>query len=180
MSLSNESWLNSQIVHDIITREGGFVDHSADRGGPTNYGITQKTLDEWRSREGFGGPGNVRLLTLDDATMLYLKMYVVGPGYDKIVNYSLRSLVVDTAVNNGRGRATLWLQRAARVVEDGKLGPVTLARVNNGSPDIYNRLCAIRMKAYGAIVSQKHSQVVFIAGWLNRLAEFVSKGYWHA
>ena len=36
------------LISDIIRREGGYVNHPDDRGGPTNYGITQATLSEWR------------------------------------------------------------------------------------------------------------------------------------
>ena len=30
-----------QLVDGLIAREGGFVDHPADRGGATNWGITE-------------------------------------------------------------------------------------------------------------------------------------------
>ena len=33
-----------KILNDIIEREGGFVNHPADKGGPTKYGITTPTL----------------------------------------------------------------------------------------------------------------------------------------
>ena len=29
------------LIDDLIAREGGFVDHPADKGGPTRWGITQ-------------------------------------------------------------------------------------------------------------------------------------------
>jgi len=29
------------LIDDLIAREGGFVDHPADKGGPTHWGITQ-------------------------------------------------------------------------------------------------------------------------------------------
>jgi lysozyme family protein len=168
------------IAARILDREGDYVDRAEDRGGPTNFGITIKTLSEIR-----GTPQtatNVKQLTKLEAKNIYLTRYIMP--FEKIADDNLFDLVVDTAVNNGRGRAALWLQRAAGVMEDGIIGPVTLARVNglfgrwvNDHPVVYYKLCAVRMKAYGALISQQHSQATFAAGWMNRLAEFVGREY---
>ena len=32
----------------VLRWEGGYVDHPADPGGATNYGVTQRTYDAWR------------------------------------------------------------------------------------------------------------------------------------
>ncbi len=36
----------------IMRWEGGYVDHPDDPGGRTNKGVTQKTYDAWRARQG--------------------------------------------------------------------------------------------------------------------------------
>ena len=35
----------------IMRREGGYVDNPKDPGGRTNFGITQKTLDDWHAEQ---------------------------------------------------------------------------------------------------------------------------------
>ena len=45
-----------EFIDDVIAREGGYVDHPADRGGPTRWGITEAVarrsgyLDDMRWR----------------------------------------------------------------------------------------------------------------------------------
>ena len=39
------------IIKEIIRREGGYVNHPNDRGGPTKYGVTHKTLSRYLKRE---------------------------------------------------------------------------------------------------------------------------------
>ena len=41
-----------QLIDGLIAREGGFVDHPADRGGATNWGIT----DAVARAHGYTGP----------------------------------------------------------------------------------------------------------------------------
>jgi len=158
------------VVDNIIRREGGYTNHPNDPGGPTNYGITLADLSEVR-----GAPqtaANVKALTRDEASMIYLNRYIVGPGFDRL-DSPLFELVVDTAVNNGRGRAILWLQRACGAVEDGILGPKTVRAAADGGQHTYDALLKLRLKAYGALVSQNSSLSVFIAGWINRVCEFM-------
>jgi hypothetical protein len=66
-----------EMIDDILAREGGFVNHPADRGGPTNFGVTQATLASWRGRE--ATIDDVRSLTIDEARDIYRTKYYVGP-----------------------------------------------------------------------------------------------------
>ena len=39
-----------QIIEDHSAKEGGYVDHPSDKGGPTRWGITQTTARAWLHR----------------------------------------------------------------------------------------------------------------------------------
>jgi lysozyme family protein len=53
----------------VLKHEGGFVDHPADPGGATNFGITHKTLGAWR-REPADAKA-VKALTRKEAGEIY-------------------------------------------------------------------------------------------------------------
>lgn len=162
----------NDIIDGILLREGGFVDHEADRGGPTKYGITQATLTDWRGRK--VSVDDVRSLTEREARDMYRETYIVRPGFLSIQSEAVRVLVVDCAVNHGVLRAVKMLQHAAHVFTDGILGPNTIAAVNRMTPTaLYRRLCAARVRLYGEIITKNPSQAVFAAGWANRAAEFI-------
>lgn len=162
----------NEIIDRILIREGGYVDHPADRGGPTNHGITQETLSNWRKRP--ASVDDVRNLSRPEAKQIYQRRYVEDPGYLSIQSDPVRALTIDCAVNHGPERATKLLQLAAHVFPDGKFGPLTQAAVNRMTPTaLYRRLCAQRARFYGEIITRNPSQAVFAAGWMNRLAEFI-------
>jgi lysozyme family protein len=160
------------LLDDILRREGGFVDHPADRGGPTNFGITQATLAVWRERA--VSAEEVRTLSADEARAIYRELYLRGPGFDRIECDALRALLLDCAVNHGTGRAARWLQQAAGVTVDGRVGPVTLAAVNRqDGAQLYRAVLAERCRFYGRLITRDPSQAVFAAGWASRVAEFI-------
>lgn len=162
----------NDIIDGILEREGGFVDHLADLGGATKYGITRATLTDWRGRP--VSVDDVRNLTEDEARQIYREQYIVRPGFLSIQNEAVRALVVDCAVNHGVLRAVKMLQHSAHVFTDGILGPNTIAAVNRMTPAaLYRRLCAARVKLYGEIITKNPSQAAFAAGWANRIAAFI-------
>lgn len=166
--------MSSEIIEGILRREGGFVDHSADKGGPTNHGVTQATLAKWR-----GKPvtvDDVKALTEAEAREIYREQYITRPGFLGIENEAVRALAIDCAVNHGVKRAVQLLQEAARVFTDGIFGPNTRDAVNRMTAGVlYRRLCAARVRLYGQIVTKNPTQAVFAAGWANRVAEFIEE-----
>lgn len=100
----------------LLKHEGGFVNHPRDPGGATKFGISKKAHPDV----------DVSSLTLDDAKAIYWREYWQRLRCDELPP-GLALLVFDAGVNNGVGRAARWLQEAAGVVQDGRVGPITVA-----------------------------------------------------
>jgi lysozyme family protein len=164
----------NDVIDGILVREGGYVDHPADKGGSTKYGITQATLADWRGKQ--ATVEDVKALTETEAREIYREQYITRPGFLSIENEAVRTLAIDCAVNHGVKPAVKLLQEAARVFTDGILGPNTLAAVNRMTAAVlYRRLCAARVRLYGQIITKNPTQAVFAAGWANRIADFIQE-----
>jgi lysozyme family protein len=144
---------DDEILDDIIRREGGFVNHPADSGGPTNFGITQATLAAFRKQPVTAA--DVEALTVDEAKEIYRAKYLM-PFQNE--DEGLRPQLVDIAVNSG----VLAAQRL-----------LVAARANHGTRPVGVQLTIERLKFYADIVRRRPSQSVFIAGWVNRAVEFL-------
>jgi lysozyme family protein len=144
--------LDESILAGILRREGGFVNHPSDRGGPTNYGITQATLQAWRGRA--VSEEDVRALSVEEASDIYRARYL-APFTD--VAEALRAQVVDIAVNSGVGRARALLSAAQQ---------------QNQRP-VAVQLVIERLRFYARLVEKRPSQAVFLPGWINRAVEFL-------
>lgn len=167
---------DDDIITEVLAREGGakFTNNPADRGGPTKFGITLAALASWR-----GLPlanvtaADVETMGEDEARLIYRARYIKGPGFDAIESPELRSVVVDCGVNHGPKNAIRMLQRALGAVEDdGWLGDLTLHVANESNGRVTAlRVCAERARFFGRLISADHSQAIFAAGWMNRVAD---------
>ena len=109
-----------RIIDEVIRKEGGYVDNPNDRGGKTNWGITEAV-----ARANFY-KGDMRDLPRDVAFGIYWKQYVLAPRFDKIAALSqmVAAECVDTGVNMGVMWGGLFLQQALNAFnEQGKLWP---------------------------------------------------------
>lgn len=166
----------SKVIDDLIRREGDkYTNRPSDRGGPTRYGITQKTLSEHRGYP--VTPAEVAALTEDEARVIYNLHYVKIPKFDQLLSSSLSELMIDSGVQHGTRRVTRWLQAAAGLPQgqrDGKIGPITLKAVQRtGEYKVFRLVLARRCRFYGQIIEADHTQAEYAAGWANRLAEFI-------
>jgi lysozyme family protein len=153
----------SALAH-VLRFEGGYSDHPSDPGGATNRGITKAVLESFRGRP--VTKAEVRALARDEAADIYRRNYWFAAACDRLPD-GLDLAVFDCAVNQGVGRAARYLQKAAGVTADGRVGPKTLAAVNTASPgELLSEFMALRMQGYGLL--QKLFKV-FGLGWSRRL-----------
>lgn len=162
------------IITDVLKAEGWdhYTDHPADKGGPTKWGITLAAWQDACGDSSLSG-ADVRKITEDEARAFYRSRYVLEPKFDRVPTLVM-PLLVDCGVNHGTARAAKWFQKAVGAVEDGIIGPNTLAAAAEiPATSIYLNILAYRIRFYGAIVTRDPSQAVFASGWNNRAAKFI-------
>lgn len=165
------------LISRLIEREGGYVNHASDRGGPTNWGITQATLAAWRCQP--VTEFQVRSLSRDEARIIYRDIYFDRPGFGGIADPELQELVFDFAVNSGPSAAARALQTALRdmglykAAIDGSFGPISQAALKacTNIPELYYRTKCERYELFLRFIGHDPAQSVFASGWANRLDE---------
>lgn len=178
----------ADLIDDLIEREGGYVDHPGDRGGPTAYGITQEVA----RANGYYGP--MRSLPREEAAAIYRRLYWLRPGLDRIaaVSPTIAAELFDTGVNMGPAVAITFLQRALTalnrggsdfpdLVPDGRAGPATIAALDTffdrrgqgpGETVLLRALEALQGERYLRLAERRPANEAFLYGWLaNRIGE---------
>jgi len=170
-----------RLIDDIVQREGGFVDHKNDRGGPTCWGITERVAREQ------GYKGAMRDLPVNIAREIYLARYYDAPRFSEVdlISRAVADELTDTGVNMGPQTATKFLQRALNalnrrgadypdVAVDGSVGPGTLAalrallkrRGRDGERVLLAALNGLQAVRYIELAESDPKQEDFAFGWL--------------
>jgi lysozyme family protein len=147
----------------LLGHEGGFVDHPADPGGATNWGVTERVA------RANGYQGDMRDFPQVAAKHIYRKSYWDGVRADELPP-AIRYAVFDAAVNSGPTQAVKWLQRAVGASDDGRIGPQTLTMARAAQPDFAaRRMLAQRLKFMTDLKTWPH----FSRGWARRVADLL-------
>jgi lysozyme family protein len=167
----------------IFAHEGGYVNDPNDPGGATNWGCTEAVA------RANGYTGAMRAMPRQTCLDILRKQYIEKPGFMPIVEREpvLAYEIIDTGVNAGPGRASVWFQASLNVFSrggrdyapipvDGAVGPATIRafdalRAKRGP----KRACELMVKsadAYQAAHYQKlctGSQALssFCIGWFD-------------
>lgn len=170
----------TQIIYELIEREGAFVDHPDDRGGPTMYGITEKVA----RLHGYDGP--MRHFPRASAIAIYKDQYWSAPNFDRVamLNLKIAEELLDTGVNMGVAVAGKFLQQALNalncsgthysdLVVDGIVGNGTLGALKDyldrrgpGGVDVMLKvLNCLQGARYITIAEAREKNEAFVYGW---------------
>lgn len=150
--------------------EGGYVNHPADPGGETNFGVTNAVYVQYRRSKGKLSQ-SVKLISKAEVYEIYYSNYWVRAGCEALPS-KLALCHFDWAVNHGVNGAIKTLQRITGADPDGIFGPATKNAVNSavktkGELAMCKAYCDERDRCYRRWGVGKKQ--VFLKGWLNRL-----------
>lgn len=159
----------------VLRMEGGFTDDPYDPGGPTNKGITLRTLARFKgvaltASNRAALLSELKSVSDDTVQRIYRTFY-----WDKADCSSMPPAVAfmhfDAAVNHGVTGAARILQQAVGVEIDGEIGPITREAIM--------KFPVIELvRAYARIREGEYRDMQhfwrFGRGWLNRLGNTLS------
>jgi lysozyme family protein len=176
-----------RLVEGLIEREGGYVNHAADKGGPTRFGITEAVA------RAHGYSGAMRDLPREEAAAIYKRLYWFRPRFDEVARRCPRVAeeLFDTGANMGPAVAATFLQRSLTALNrnatdypdltpDGRIGEVTLraldaflaVRGGQGETVLLRALEALQGERYLRLAERRPANEAFLYGWLaNRIGD---------
>lgn len=161
-----------RIIDHIIDVEGGYINDPDDSGGETNFGITVAVA------RANGYPGRMDCMPRQVACDIYTSKYWDAVRADDLPPLVCEE-VVDTAVNMGVGRASIFLQRAinvlssdAALVVDGDIGTVTIKALNaylkrRDAATLVKALNCLQGSFYIHLAETRVKDKRFVYGWLK-------------
>ena len=163
-------------IEGLLAREGGYVNHPADRGGATNFGVTERVARD------HGYAGDMRSLPRAKAIAIYKARYWTPLRLDEVSALAPKTAekIFDIAVNMGPARAARMLQQAINYFQggvsvDGQIGPATLRalsdfvrrRGDGADRNLVKIVNGLQAARYVGIVEGDASQRAFAYGWAD-------------
>ncbi len=169
------------LIDALIVREGGYVNHPSDPGGPTRWGITAVVA------RAYGYTGAISQLPRDKAADIYRKKYWTAPKFDAVggIYPAVAAECFDTGVNMGVGVAARFLQRALNLLNmrgrdwgdiavDGVVGALTIDALRQlaarrgaaGGVVLCRCLNGFQLVRYAEIAEARGASEDFFFGWV--------------
>jgi lysozyme family protein len=160
----------------VMQWEGGFSDHSADRGGKTLYGVRLDLYLDWFPSH---TEHDFMRMTKEEAADLLYKKYSV----DFLSRFpEFEGVFVDASINTGKRTAVSALQHTLNFLNfddpkailetDGIFGSHTQAVFESywdkDKDKLLHAFIDQRIRFYVNLVVRRPKQLVFLRGWISR------------
>jgi lysozyme family protein len=173
------SELFNECIPIVLKSEGGYANDPDDSGGETYQGISRRNWPKWEGWNIIDEYKKTNVLRNND--------YINDPLLDKMVidfyyaefwkplnlegieNKNSALQIFDFAINAGQSRAIKTAQRLSGSYVDGKIGPDTIAKINNMGVCFYSRYMYARKEYYQYLVKLKPRNAKFLNSWINRV-----------
>ena len=171
-------YINKSKFYSVIGKsfdfEGGYSNNKHDRGGETNYGITNIFMEQYKHALPDKKVKPIREITKEDAYKLYNAMWNqhnLGHVRDK----SIALLLNDYMINSNEWKVAERVQRILNkkghtIKVDKIIGPRTIEAINNTDKRwLIEEILQDRYNHYRSNVAEDTSQIHNFKGWINRL-----------
>src|SRR5512139_3458237 len=155
-----------EALRRLLAHEGGYTNHPADPGGPTNFGITIHDYRKYVKPDATAA--DVRAMPLADAKCIYRAKYWDAQRCNELppgVDYA----VFDYGVNSGIGRSGKVLRRVLKLADTTSVvndAVIAAARAADAKA-LIAAICDERLHFLKSLSTWS----VFGAGWGRRVAE---------
>jgi len=175
----------------LLKQEGGYANKKNDSGGETWMGIARNYYPKWSgwtildanknhlpSNDYAGWKAfSIYLRTLPNLQILvdsfYKKTFWDQMQGDLIANQSIANFIGDWGVNAGLGVPIKHAQKILGLLQDGGLGPKTLAAINSvDGLSFFTKMKQERIQFYYDVIKAHPEDKQFLSGWLERTNYF--------
>ena len=198
---------NGKLVQNATERaEGGYVNSKYDKGGETNMGIIQDTLDAYKYaykssyKSDVSMPDNVKDLTKNQAMVILNEMFFRPYNINHIPDEKLARITFDSCVLAGPKMNRVFTEEILRVTEkklyeviDDKnrynkamkqinivipsdIAKITSTLSEKQKTEIADNLLKARMIHHFNFVIKEHKQINNLEGWYERARSLFSDG----
>lgn len=152
----------------------------------SKFGITGGALATYLKTPAAVTATRIAAITRIETIDIGVELYYRRPGLAKLPWNRVTAAVLDMGFNAGSGTANKLLQRAIGAVDDGKIGPVTVAVFRDqvdrfGEEKVMAAFTLQRERYYSEIASNEgpnDPDKRFLKGWLNRARSFLKGTAW--
>jgi lysozyme family protein len=151
----------------MLNLEGGKTYEKSDKGGKTNFGITQRTFNTWR--DSINKPRtDVFKISQEEAKEIYKKNYwnlIKGSQ----LPHDIAQAIMSMALTDGPQDAIRHTQKILGIPPTGTMGPITMKSIwsaakQKGTKKLTNYIVDKQIQRYQADEQAK----TYGRGWTNR------------